>query len=102
VVVIRPRHRLPFSFTERRWHRLDALAHIGYLRTREVLLGKEHAETLVRAKGEAPSARERRFLSAITRYSFPLAVIALALALVILVSRIMLRATRPQSNGREP
>lgn len=102
VIVIRPRHRLPISFTERRWHRLDALAHIGYLRTREVLLGEEHAETHVRAEGEAPSARARRILSAITRYSFPLAVIALALALVILVSRIMLRATRPQSDGREP
>ncbi|HXH92689.1 MAG TPA: patatin-like phospholipase family protein, partial [Thermoanaerobaculia bacterium] len=47
VVVIRPRHRLPFRFTERRWHVLDVLARIGYLRTREVLLGEEHEETNV-------------------------------------------------------
>ncbi|MDP9361857.1 MAG: patatin-like phospholipase family protein [Acidobacteriota bacterium] len=69
VVVIRPRHRLPFSFTERRWHVLDVLARIGYLRTRELLLGEEHAETHVRAEGEAPSARARRFLRAIIRHS---------------------------------
>jgi predicted acylesterase/phospholipase RssA len=65
VVVIRPRHRLPFSFTERRWDVLDALARIGYLRTREILLGEEHIETHVRAEGEAPSARARRILRAI-------------------------------------
>ncbi len=65
VVVIRPRHRLPFGFTERRWEVLDALTRIGYLRTREVLLGEDHAETYVRAKGEAPSARARRILRAI-------------------------------------
>jgi predicted acylesterase/phospholipase RssA len=68
VVVIRPRHRLPFRFTERRWHILDALARIGYLRTREVLLGEEHEETNVRAEGEAPSARARRILRAIIRH----------------------------------
>jgi predicted acylesterase/phospholipase RssA len=65
VVVIRPRHRLPFGFTERRWEVLDRLTRIGYLRTREVLLGEDHAETHVRAKGEAPSARARRILRAI-------------------------------------
>ena len=65
VVVIRPRHRLPFSFTERRWEVLDVLAHIGYLRTREILLGEDHPETHVRAQGEAPSARARRILRAI-------------------------------------
>jgi predicted acylesterase/phospholipase RssA len=65
VVVIRPRHRLPFSFTERRWEVLDVLARIGYLRTREILLGEDHPETYVRAKGEAPSARARRILRAI-------------------------------------
>jgi predicted acylesterase/phospholipase RssA len=69
VIVIRPRHRLPFSFTERRWHVLDVLARIGYLRTREVLLGEEHEETHVRAEGEAPSARARRILRAIIRHS---------------------------------
>jgi predicted acylesterase/phospholipase RssA len=68
VVVIRPRHRLPFRFTERRWQVLDVLARIGYLRTREVLLGEEHEETNVRAEGEAPSARARRMLRAIIRH----------------------------------
>ena len=65
IVVIRPRHRLPFGFTERRWHVLDVLARIGYLRTRELLLGEDHHETHVRAEGEAPSARARRILRAI-------------------------------------
>jgi predicted acylesterase/phospholipase RssA len=68
VVVIRPRHRLPFRFTERRWHVLDVLARIGYLRTREVLLGEQHEETNVCAEGEAPSARARRILRAIIRH----------------------------------
>lgn len=68
VVVIRPRHRLPVRFTERRWHILDVLARLGYLRTREVLLGEEHEETNVRARGEAPSARARRILRAIIRH----------------------------------
>jgi len=68
VVVIRPRHRLPFRFTERRWHVLDVLARIGYLRTREVLLDEDHEETNVRAEGEAPSARARRILRAIIRH----------------------------------
>jgi predicted acylesterase/phospholipase RssA len=68
VVVIRPRHRLPFRFTERRWNVLDILARIGYLRTREVLLGEQHQETNVRAEGEAPSARARRILRAIIRH----------------------------------
>jgi predicted acylesterase/phospholipase RssA len=65
VVVIRPRHRLPFGFIERRWDLLDVLARIGYLRTREVLLGEHHMETHVRAEGDAPSARARRILRAI-------------------------------------
>jgi predicted acylesterase/phospholipase RssA len=65
VVVIRPRHRLPFSFTERRWDVLDVLARIGYLRAREILVGEEHIETHVRAVGDAPSARARRILRAI-------------------------------------
>lgn len=65
VIVIRPRHRLPVSFTEQRWDVLDDLARIGYLRTRESLLGEDHIETYVRAEGEAPSARARRILRAI-------------------------------------
>lgn len=51
-VVIRPRHRLPIAFTERRWSVLASIAEIGRLRAREVLLGETHAETDVR--GEIP------------------------------------------------
>ena len=51
-VVIRPRHRLPIAFTERRWSILASIAEIGRLRAREVLLGETHAETDVR--GEIP------------------------------------------------
>lgn len=61
-LVIRPRHRLPFSFMERRWDVLAQLARIGYLRTRETLLGEEHRETHVRAKGDAPSKRLSRVI----------------------------------------
>jgi len=57
VVVIRPRHRLPVSFTERRWDALAHLMYVGDLRTREVLLGERHAETDLRARGESPSVR---------------------------------------------
>jgi predicted acylesterase/phospholipase RssA len=61
VLVIRPRHRLPVSFTERRWEPLAQLSRVGYLRARELLLGEEHPETHLRAKGEAPSAVIRRW-----------------------------------------
>ena len=57
VVVIRPRHRLPVSFTERSWSTLTQLMHLGDLRTREVLLGERHPETDIRAAGESPSVR---------------------------------------------
>jgi predicted acylesterase/phospholipase RssA len=57
VVVIRPRHRLPYSFTERRWPKLLELIHLGDLRTREVLLGEYHPETEASAKGQSPSVR---------------------------------------------
>ncbi len=57
VVVIRPRHRVPYSFTERRWEKLRELILLGDLRTREVLLGEKHPETDVRAAGESPSVR---------------------------------------------
>jgi NTE family protein len=62
VVVIRPRHRLPYSFTERRWEKLRELMSLGDLRTREVLLGESHPETEIRARGEAPSARITKVL----------------------------------------
>lgn len=57
VVVIRPRHRLPVSFTERRWEVLSHLMYVGDLRAREVLLGESHPETELRAAGESPSLR---------------------------------------------
>jgi len=60
VVVIRPRHRLPYSFTERRWQKLSELIHLGDLRTREVLLGERHPETEISARGASPSARLMR------------------------------------------
>ncbi len=57
VVVIRPRHRLPLGFIERRWSRLVPIADLGALRAREVLLGERHPETeAIAAKGKAPSA----------------------------------------------
>ena len=61
VVVIRPRHRLPYSFTERRWGKLTELMTLGDLRTREVLLGERHAQTDVRARGNAPSQTALRW-----------------------------------------
>ena len=57
VVVVRPRHRLPYSFTERRWHKLTELMLLGDLRAREVLLGERHPETEIRASGESPTVR---------------------------------------------
>jgi predicted acylesterase/phospholipase RssA len=66
VVVIRPRHRLPYSFIEKRWTKLLELITLGDLRTREVLLGERHPETDVAAKGASPSARVLRAWRAIT------------------------------------
>ncbi|HEX2835528.1 MAG TPA: patatin-like phospholipase family protein [Thermoanaerobaculia bacterium] len=66
VVVIRPRHRLPVSFTERRWDRLAELMLVGDLRTREVLLGESHPETELRAKGESPTVRVLRLWRKLT------------------------------------
>src|SRR4051794_6560285 len=68
VVVIRPRHRLPLAFVERRWEKLIPIANLGRLRAREVLLGESHPETeLLAARGPAPSAyysKLRKWLSA--------------------------------------
>lgn len=66
VIAIRPRHRLPYGFTERRWPRLRELITLGDLRTREILLGERHPETDVRAIGEAPSARVLRLWRVLT------------------------------------
>jgi predicted acylesterase/phospholipase RssA len=53
VVVIRPRHRLPMSWVERRWPVLRETIELGRLRAREVLLGEVHPETEARAAGTA-------------------------------------------------
>ena len=66
VIVIRPRHRLPFGFVERNWTRLTELIHLGDLRTREVLLGERHPETDVRAAGASPSVRLLRLWRTVT------------------------------------
>lgn len=66
VVVIRPRHRVPYGFTERRWKKLSELITLGDFRTREVLLGERHPETDVRAPGESPSARVLRLWRTVT------------------------------------
>lgn len=55
VIVIRPRHRLPLGFVERRWEKLAPIADLGALRAREVLLGERHAATDLAARGKAMS-----------------------------------------------
>lgn len=55
VVVIRPRHRVPFRFTETRWFRYQEMMRLGYLRAREVLLDERHPETDVQARRASPS-----------------------------------------------
>jgi predicted acylesterase/phospholipase RssA len=55
VIVIRPRHRMPLGFVERRWAHLAPFARLGALRAREVLLGERHPETDIAARGHAPS-----------------------------------------------
>jgi len=61
-VVVRPRHRLPVAFTERRWPVLAGVADLGRLRAREVLLGERHAATDLRAAGASWSTRLFRLL----------------------------------------
>jgi predicted acylesterase/phospholipase RssA len=53
MVVIRPRHRLPVAFTERRWPILAGIAEIGRLRAREVLLGEAHPD-VTGVRGDVP------------------------------------------------
>jgi predicted acylesterase/phospholipase RssA len=57
VIVIRPRHRLPYAFVERRWSRILELMALGDFRAREVLLGERHPETDIRAVGDSPTMR---------------------------------------------
>ncbi len=55
VVVIRPRHRLPLGFVERRWERLAPIANLGSRRTREILLGEEDTDYVVPPGRPSPS-----------------------------------------------
>jgi predicted patatin/cPLA2 family phospholipase len=66
VIVIRPRHRMPLGFIERRWEKLAPIAQLGRLRAREVLLGERHAECDLAARGPAPTA----YFSAIRKRIF--------------------------------
>jgi predicted acylesterase/phospholipase RssA len=70
VVMIRPRHRLPSSFTERRWPVIARTMDLGRLRTREVLLGESHPETGLPADGRRLGPLLKRLL--ITRVLAPL------------------------------
>ena len=64
MVIIRPRHRLPMSFTERRWPVLRQVMDLGRLRAREVLLGEVHPATeTIRAEGLSPTVRLARLLA---------------------------------------
>lgn len=61
-VVIRPRHRLPCAFTEKRWEVLRPIMDLGRLRAREVLLGESHPETEVRGEMGALMVFLRRLM----------------------------------------
>ncbi|MFL6260905.1 MAG: patatin-like phospholipase family protein [Thermoanaerobaculia bacterium] len=61
-VVIRPRHRPPCRFVDRRWEVLSLMMDLGRLRAREVLLGELHSETEARAEMGALNAAFRRLM----------------------------------------
>jgi predicted acylesterase/phospholipase RssA len=61
-VVIRPRHRLPAAWTDRRWPVVRQTIEIGRLRSREVLLGERHPETEASGDPKALSALIGRLL----------------------------------------
>jgi predicted acylesterase/phospholipase RssA len=61
-VVIRPRHRLTASFTERRWPILLQTMELGRLRAREELLGERHLETEIRGDAGTLTALLGRLL----------------------------------------
>jgi len=71
VIVIRPRHRMPLGFTERRWSKLSPMADLGAFRAREVLLGERHAQCDVAARGIAPSAYVSAARQKLKRYFRP-------------------------------
>ena len=62
LIVIRPRHRLPTSFLERRWPALVQAIELGRLRAREVLLGEVHPATEIRTDRIAPTMLVARLL----------------------------------------
>lgn len=64
IVLIRPRHRLPVSFTDRRWPVLREIIELGRLRAREVLLGEHHPQVDDRPATAAPLIRLLRLLPA--------------------------------------
>jgi len=68
VVVIRPRHRMPIGFVERRWEKLAPIAELGALRAREVLLGERHPQCDVAAHGLAPTAYVSAVRKTLRRY----------------------------------
>jgi predicted acylesterase/phospholipase RssA len=61
-VVIRPRHRPPCGFVDRRWEVLSRMMDLGRLRAREVLLGERHPETEARAEAGAFAIAFRRLM----------------------------------------
>lgn len=63
MVVIRPRHRLPASWTERRWPILLHTIALGRLRAREELLGERHLATEVQGDVGAVAALLNRLLT---------------------------------------
>lgn len=70
MVMIRPRHRLACSFTERRWPVIVQTMDLGRLRAREVLLDELHPETDLHADGSRLGPLLSRFL--MTRILAPL------------------------------
>ena len=62
LVVIRPRHRLPTPFLERRWPVIVQAIELGRLRAREVLLGEVHPATEIRTDRIAPTVLLARLL----------------------------------------
>lgn len=70
IVTIRPRHRLPCSFTERRWPIIVQTMDLGRLRAREVLLGESHPQTDLHVDARRLGPLLSRFL--MTRVLAPL------------------------------
>ena len=62
LIMMRPRHRLPTPFLERRWPVLVQAIELGRLRAREVLLGEVHPATDVRPERITPSVLLARLL----------------------------------------